>query len=300
MQNQYIKTIYVGLVEKKTFKQISQELFKQTINQKKQHKTTSDTLLKTALEQYKQIEKLINVKAIEHAKRRYNLMNNGGLIAASIIAFGNLKLEPFVQAINSDLRKLESDEKEQVIKSTLEKNRALVKPKIFYLASEHNDSALDHKDWQGKIYIDKEWRKLITDKESIEKVENYLHNNTIYFFQWVIDKPVYFITRPNCRHYFKSLTIDEVVGSQTNKLVEKYKMHHEIGKRQYVQTLNHKVSREWYADKRNAELLLTQYKNRLRIHKMLRKEYNNELIERAIAKDYLLIAKWTKYLRTLK
>lgn len=302
MQNNYIKTIYVGIIKKQTFEEVHKALLKATINQKIKGQATSKRLLKTALEQYKTIKQQITKEPIKTAKKRYMLLDNdiSEPLALSLIAFTSLQLEKFTKSINEEAREREAKEKDEVIKSTLEYNRQLETPKIFYLASEHNDSAEDHKDYQGKMYIDKQWRSYIINKDLIKIVEKYLHTHKTYYFQWVIGKPVWFITRPNCRHYFKVLSINEVINTPKEELIEKYKMHRAIGNRQYVRTLEHSVSREWYADKRNAELLLLRYKNRLKIHVMLKQTYTNELIDHAIAKDKLLIAKWTQYLRTLK
>ena len=65
-------------------------------------------------------------------------------------AYENLK-----KATNQKTNDIEADFKEEVIKDTIEYNRGLDTPKVFYLASSHNDCAKDHKIAQGKIYIGK-------------------------------------------------------------------------------------------------------------------------------------------------
>ena len=57
--------------------------------------------------------------------------------------------------INDITAKWENIQKEKALKLNVEENRLLDNPRIFYLASEHQDSANDHKDYQGKIYVDK-------------------------------------------------------------------------------------------------------------------------------------------------
>ena len=89
---------------------------------------------------------------------------------------------------------------------------------IFYITSFYGDCAKDHADYQGKIYVDKDWES-IAPKERIEEIRNYINSNKIMTVQEVMDGPVYLTTRPNCRHYFQYIDIDSVLGANTNKEV---------------------------------------------------------------------------------
>lgn len=87
---------------------------------------------------------------------------------------------------------------------------------IFYLASEHADSADDHANFQGKIYVLENWESKITDSETREKVRNFIREKDIRTIEWVKGEPVYFNTRPNCRHYFIPITIEQAMGNLNN------------------------------------------------------------------------------------
>lgn len=109
MQNNYIKTIYVGIIKKQTFEEVHKALLKATINQKIKGQATSKRLLKTALEQYKTIKQQITKEPIKTAKKRYMLLDNdiSEPLALSLIAFTSLQLEKFTKSINEEARERE-------------------------------------------------------------------------------------------------------------------------------------------------------------------------------------------------
>lgn len=84
---------------------------------------------------------------------------------------------------------------------------------IFYLASEHPDCADDHKDYQGKIYIKNSWRSIIKQTDLVPKIERFINQKKIMTIEKVIEKPIWFSTRPNCRHYFTPITIKQALGN---------------------------------------------------------------------------------------
>lgn len=192
--------------------------------------------------------------------------------------------------------KTEGDFKQEVIYGNLDKNRKLENPKIFYLASQHKDSASDHAPYQGKMYIDEKWRSSIKDNGLKKAIDKYISQNDVKTVQWVMGEPVWFITRPNCRHYFTALTVSEVLGTSRIELLKKHKMDTAIGNREYLQTIKHATNKEWYKDIRNAQLILEKYKERLKLHQEMYASVKNEIIKKAIVKDKMLINKWEKYI----
>lgn len=86
---------------------------------------------------------------------------------------------------------------------------------IFYLASEHPDCADDHKDYQGKIYIKDSWRTIIKQKELIPKIEAFINQKRIMTIEKAIAQPIWLSTRPNCRHYFMPITVQQALGNIT-------------------------------------------------------------------------------------
>lgn len=292
--------IYRGLINQKSIKQIHTELYQSTINAKKQgiegctsvFRQSSIILLKINKKLPKQ------AKTIEIANSRF--MPTKPITfktALSMIVFDLLDENNFNKIINEEARIQESKSKDKVIDDEIESNRHLKLPKIFYLASEHKDCAEDHKDYQGKIYVDEKWKTVIQDDESRKKISDYINLHNVKTFQWVTSKPVWFITRPNCRHYFKALDTEDVLNTSVTGLIKQNNMYSAIGKRAYLQTLKHSTSVVWYKDVRNAELIIEKYKERLKYHETLYATFKNDLIKNAISKDKFLIKKWEKYLQ---
>lgn len=85
---------------------------------------------------------------------------------------------------------------------------------IFFLCSSHNMPAPDHKDWQGKVYIDRFWKKTVGfNARLLTRIEKYVSENSIKTVQEICSEPVYMITRPHCKHFFIPLSTNEVLDS---------------------------------------------------------------------------------------
>jgi len=121
------------------------------------------------------------------------------------------------------------------------------KKEWFYLASSHNDCAADHVKYQGRLYVD--------DRAPDEVIE-YAKKRGLYTLQWVLGSPAWFVTRPNCRHYFVSLPLKAVKGKSDKKLAKRYKTHSEEGNREF-QTPR-KMALEEYEDR--LRMLLEMYR----------------------------------------
>lgn len=105
----------------------------------------------------------------------------------------------------------------QELKSGMIDHRA--KQGVFYLCSWHINPAEDHKNWEGKIYVDRFWKNILKDDIArMKAVEAYVRNRNIRTVQWVTGKPVYMITRPYCRHYMTGLDTDEVLKASLKKI----------------------------------------------------------------------------------
>lgn len=101
---------------------------------------------------------------------------------------------------------------------------------IFYLCSYHKDCAEDHVDYQGKIYVSEDWEARCYDYDR-KRIAAYIRNHDCKTIEWVLGEPVYLLTRPNCRHYFTEMSVDEVLHSSVKKLLKKYDMISESGER---------------------------------------------------------------------
>lgn len=98
-------------------------------------------------------------------------------------------------------------------------------PTIFYLCSYHQLPALDHAEYQGKIYVDRMWRSVVRGSASAAlegQIEGYLRKHEIKRLQWVIGGPVYLTTRPHCKHYFVPLATSEVLTSSIKAIKSRH------------------------------------------------------------------------------
>ena len=172
-----------------------------------------------------------------------------------------------------------SEYKEKFIEKDIKQNR--VERKIFYLCSSHDDCAKDHENYQGKIYIDENWRDYTKD---VKAVSDYVKSNNIKKYQWVMNSPVWLLTRPNCRHYMQALGENEVLGSNAEKLIDKYGMHRKVGTRDNVQTLRSKG--------KDIETMINAYKERLDTLNKMYKIAPNRYLQAQISKNTMLLRKW--------
>ena len=183
------------------------------------------------------------------------------------------------KVIDSLNREITGKEKEKLLDNTVKEARR--EGNIFYLCSSHDDCAKDHKDYQGKIYVDE---KAVPTLEEFR----YIVQNKIQSFQWVTFRPVWMTTRPHCRHYFKALKSEDVLSHSVAQLTKNHRMHHKTGKYE-MQTIRYKTGEE----------TLKAYKERLKYHEYLYAQYKTETLKKLIQKDKFLIKKWEDYLKRL-
>lgn len=169
---------------------------------------------------------------------------------------------------------------------------------IFYICSWHGDSAIDHAEWQGKLYYDRFWRRYIKSKPLKEKVRSFVDKNKLKSMQWVTNKPVWLITRPNCRHYFGRISINEAFTDSVETLLQDKGMKTATGARGDGQTIRHPTDKGWYT-RENIEAIIAKYKERLAYHEALYKAKPSQLILNYIEKDKMLIRKWEAYLKRM-
>ena len=178
---------YSGIVERKEYKDIQKRLFKETINFEQAKRLKVKRLYRTCWKIVKQIKRKTDFILLP--------INRHNEVSRLLIENKNLNL--LDKEINEIVRTKETEEKEEIIKE------ALSEDKPFILVSWHKDSANDHIDWQGKIYVNEDFLK-------DPKVKEIAEQRKMETFQWLIGEPVYMITRPNCRHYFQPLSVKEV------------------------------------------------------------------------------------------
>lgn len=241
-----------------------------------------------------------------------------GALALSLFAIDFLQKEEAFEGTMSlsfdYARKMESEDKVAIIEASFEDEerksaeraksamrQSLPEPwqqaKIFYLASKHGDCAEDHKDYQGKLYYNRFWRRCVKSKKGRKAVEAFIQRKRIRSVQWVIGRPVWFITRPNCRHYFEEISAGEAMDIPANELLIDREMDAAEGRRDSSQTIRHSINEGWYTEQ-NVRNIIKKYKERLAYHQALYEKAKNERLKGYIDKDRRLIQKWSSYLRS--
>ena len=218
---------------------------------------------------HKKIKKLVKIYGIN--KTIFNYMQKFAKEAKKAENIDKFFINPIAWSILTSLYYKEVQKKELELKDLAiqdEIKKAREEGKIFYLVSKHSDSAKDHIDYQGKIYIDEEWEKIDNS------AKDYIEKNNFNTIQWVTSKPVYMITRPNCRHYFKAIEKDKVIKNSIDELIKENNLYSEKG-HQILQTT-----------------IKEKYQERLKYHLELYKINKTDLLKKAIAKDRFLINKW--------
>lgn len=246
MRNKYFEIILDGISKNQTVKKIHKRLYDETINKK----VVSKSLLAQAI-------KLTN-KTKKHVQKDFD-------IAIFIYQEG---FDTSRKIINYEIVKKESEDKQEKLEDFYKEARK--GKKIFFIASSHADSAKDHKDYQGKLYVDRYWWQTTGGNKQLEA---FIKKNNIKTIQWVTGAPVYFVTRPHCRHYFKQITIDQALGGN-------YKIPHtKIGDRFYSTP---------------AMATLEYYVERLKLLKKLYARRPSEKLHNLILKTEILVNKWKK------
>lgn len=92
---------------------------------------------------------------------------------------------------------------------------------IFYCCSWHSQPAEGHKDYQGKIYVDRYWRQK-TPQRMHYSVSSYIRNHSTITVQDAMGEPIWLLTRPYCKHYFIPIQTKEVLTNSANKIAREY------------------------------------------------------------------------------
>ena len=167
----------------------------------------------------------LNLARFFASKLKQDTKETDGIILATLLMkrFEKLKVyERFIHLVNQEVRSKEASVKEKVIRQLT--SYGIENREHFALVSKHLDSAIDHLDFQGKLYLLtndlQESELLLARRLGIEKtLASVMH-----------DKP-YLITRPNCRHYFITLSESDIGSKSVDTLLKENKMITKVGSR---------------------------------------------------------------------
>lgn len=148
-----------------------------------------------------------------------------GIILATLLMkrFEKLRVyQRFISLVNQEVRNKEASVKERVIRQLT--SYGIENREHFALVSKHLDSAIDHIDFQGKLYL------LTNDLQESELLLARKIGIARTLASVMHDKP-YLITRPNCRHYFITLSESDIENKSVDTLLKENKMITKVGSR---------------------------------------------------------------------
>lgn len=154
---------------------------------------------------------------------------------------------------------------------------------VFYISNVFNDAADDHRDYQGKIYYDERYKSFGLDTETIRRIEEKIRNDRMLSVQQVRDDKPWLTTRPNCRHTFTPLSLEQGLNISATALVTALN----IEKATYLGNNYHDTQKQRYNER-----MIRKYKARA---------YKNEQLgydEQAI-KDRIMVRNWQARQRDL-
>ena len=131
-------------------------------------------------------------------------------------------IEETMKLVNQIERRSTSRAKEQLIKDTLATNRDQALPGVFYLCSYHEKPGKDHKEYQGKMYVDRYWRSTMKGHPELhwleEPIAAYIRNHNVLTVQQVVHGKPYLLTRPYCKHFLIPINTWDVLTSSLSAI----------------------------------------------------------------------------------
>ena len=179
-------------------------------------------------------------------------------------------IEELENTKNDVANKVEQRRKEENLKETISEG-------VFFLCSSHINPAKDHEDHEGKVYVSAHWEERCTDKEEQKKVRAYIRNRNIQTVEYITGPPVYMIFRPNCKHYFVPLSIEETLTHSANSLLRRHGAYMPV-----PQTMSYE------------ERQYRKYYERLKALMYLKKQRQSKALEVQIRRTRKLVFIWKK------
>ena len=137
------------------------------------------------------------------AESEFRRVRSGGKPGAT---FALRRLE---KAANSVDRKLQAKSKAQMVSDSLRL------PCVFYCVSTHQKPRCAHREMQGEILYDRNFRQKVPWYR-IREIERYIRNKDLMSVQDATKGPIWLITSPYCRHMLVPMDTEEVLMGIAN------------------------------------------------------------------------------------
>lgn len=196
--------------------------------------------------------------------------------------------------------KTESANKYEADIKTLEEGQAVDNAReareYLWICSSHGDCAEDHEAYQGRLYYDNAWKRYLKGDDR-KRMEALIAKHGMTSFQRVQNRPAWLFTRPNCRHYFDSVSLKEAERKSPKEILAERGMIHAIGPRGGKQNIRHSTKAGWYT-RENVEAIIRQYEERVATLERMWEEQPSDDLRRDILKARNLTKKWKDYLKS--
>lgn len=159
---------------------------------------------------------------------------------------------------------------------------------VFYICSQHSDCADDHINYQGKIYYDKDYVSFNIDGKLKNKIADFIQSKKLKSIQEVKDGEPYLTTRPNCRHYFQPVSIDDVLKKDTTTILNDLKMNKGKGDSEQYDNL---------VQQRYNERQIRKWKSKMQQYEIENKSFNTEYSQKRLAYAKSKVKDWQKQQR---
>ena len=166
---------------------------------------------------------------------------------------------------------------------------------VFFLCNSFSDCANDHKDYQGRIYYNRDYKSFNLTDDAMEEIGAFIRAKQMLSIQEVQDGDPWLSTRPNCRHKFSGISIEQALGTNPKVLLKALKL--ETGT--YKPENYEDMQRQRYNERQ-----IRYYKNRKNLN-----ESSRELVDRGsemdrlyrqqITKDNIIVKRWQMKQRNL-
>ena len=131
---------------------------------------------------------------------------------------------------------------------------------VFYIAAYYGDCADDHVALNGAIVYDEDYATINPDRA--EEIEAYIKSNKLMSIQEAVGEAGnYFTTRPNCRHFFSYISIDQVLGIKSKDDLMQVREDQDLNFKGEYKPEKYKALTE----QRNNERAIRQYKQRVEV-----------------------------------
>lgn len=93
---------------------------------------------------------------------------------------------------------------------------------VFYICNSFRDCATDHAKYQGLKYYDKNYKDFGLPQDVELKITDFIKKNRLVSIQQITEEKPFLTTRPNCRHRFTPLSLEQAMKIPSFELLRTF------------------------------------------------------------------------------